>query len=142
MQRLYLQDFLETLILLRGKRSGVFILQRPLSADNPIIIVDINKPAKGSIAQDVLFWKRKETLAFNAENSARTEIIYGLVDFGVTGNQLIQAYEEIDHHPSFAKLRQMFLEEKGYPDNKMRLELLYDLSFEITVDILKKPELE
>ena len=127
------------LVPLQGRRSGVFILQNPLSADNPITVVDINKPKTGQVAQDILIWKRKETLAFNAENSARTEIVYGLVDFGVTGNRLAKAYEKISDHPSFAKLRQMFLEEKGYPDNKVRLELLYDLSFEITVDILKDP---
>ena len=126
-------------IPLNGAVSGSFILSNGLSADNPIVTVDLSGPEKGLVAEDVLVWGQKETLVFSAGNTARAEVILGLLGFGATNNQLAEAYDKIGNHPKFDQLRQLMLEEKGFPDDDALLNRIADLTVEIAVDSLRTP---
>ena len=125
-------------IPLNGAVSGSFVLPNGLSADNPVISVDLSGPERGLIATDVLVWGHKETLFFDAGNTARAEVMLGLLDFGATTNQLVRAYKKISDHPKFGQLEQLVLEEKGWPENEALLERIADLTVKIAIDILKR----
>lgn len=124
-------------IPLNGAVSGSFVLPEGLSADNPVITVELSGPEKGLVAEDVLVWKQKEALFFNGGNTARAEVILGLVAFGSTGNRLAEAYDKIGNHPKFDQLKQLMLKEKGFPDNDALLDRIADLTVEIAVDSLR-----
>jgi hypothetical protein len=126
---------------LQGKDSGVYALPYPLSLDNPIVIVSVSGPNVGIVGEDVLIWKRKETLVFNAHNNARSAVIFGLIQFGASNNQLIHAYTNIGGHAKFPELRQIFLAEKGHPASDAILDSIAEMTFEIAVDILEELEI-
>ena len=126
-------------IPLNGVILGNFVLSDGLSADNPVIIVDLSGPERGLVAEDVLVWGQKETLVFNAGNTARAEVILGLLDFGAAGSQLSGAYGKIGNHPEFGQLKQLIMKERGWPENEILLERIADLTVKIAVDILRTP---
>jgi hypothetical protein len=122
---------------LQGNVIGEYLLPEPLSAEHPIDFVSISKSSGGMIGRDVVIWQEKESLNFSAENTAIAVALTGLIEFGVSEHQIVQAYPLVRNHPKIPELRRLILAEQGYPDEESLLDQIADIRVTIALDVIE-----
>lgn len=92
---------------------------------------------KGSpVAYDVVAKGFKQTLLFNAINTARADVMMSLVMAGLEGDRWKSSYRRIDRHPKFNKLVEPLRSAKRLA--KDDYDLITTISVEIALDMLKQ----
>ena len=124
---------------LNGATSGTFTLPKPLT-EGDIFVVTVSKEGVGGIAEDVLISGVKESLTFNAANTARALVISDLRMFQISSAELMDAYSRMDAHPSFPSLVQLLQKEKGIPEDEegAAWEQMIDDTFDITISFVSE----
>ena len=86
------------------------------------------------VAMDVVAEGVKETLTFNAANSAKADVVLALTYTGLSYGEIMQVYEEIHKHPKFLELTKLYREAKSVPltDTARNMERM------IAVDLYEK----
>lgn len=124
--------------MLNGSTSGTFVLPLPLTADAPIMFVTLSRDGGGIVAEDVLVYGVKETLQFDAANAARARVMETLRTTNLSVELLMEAYGQIDEHPVFPELVQLFVDTRGYPEDLVLRQEIGSLSVDITLDLLEE----
>ena len=117
--------------------TGEYLLPEPLSAEHPIDFVSVSKSRGEMIGRDVVIWQAKESLNFNAENTAIAVALTGLIEFGVSEHQLVQAYPLVGNHQKIPELKQLTLVEQGYPDDDSLLDQIANIRVTIALDVIE-----
>jgi hypothetical protein len=122
--------------------SGVYKVDLP-TEENPIKLVTLSSKDDDIVATDVLIYGFKDTLTFNAANSARAEIVNGLVNmWDVEPSQIASIYPAIKQHPLFKDLVDVYLVERGWPNDEALRDKLSELEVKIIIDIRTKVKSE
>lgn len=129
--------------LAKGSTSGTVLASKPTQAA-PFVFAFLysDGTGRGSVAEDVLVFGRKQSFHFNAENSARAEILADLVYFTMSPAQKLRVYDLIPEEPAFEELVQLYAQTKKIPSDEEVNGRKTDLQAEILVAILEKLSLD
>ena len=123
------------LFLSNGEASGTFELPRPLTPEEPLMLVTLWGADVSLIAFDVLIYGVKENLTFDATNAAKAHIFDVLGLFNLSAEGLVTAYSKIEEHPNFPSLVQFIRTHQGYPESETLLEAMAEIAIPIVVDL-------
>ncbi len=126
----------EGLFLDDGETSGTFELPRPLTPEDPLMLVTLWGADVSLVAQDVLIYGVKESLTFDATNAAKGLVMFLLNGSTLSTDRLITIYSKIEAHPDFPNLVGFMRTHKGYPDGDALLDDMIDISFPIINDLV------
>ena len=95
-----------------AQQTGTLNLSPPDDFFETIYLLD----ADGApVAADVIARSVKETLAFNATNSAKADVVLALTLTGLRNDEIMQAYGSIDENSRFASLVSLYRDAKRLP---------------------------
>lgn len=130
-------------ILAKGSTSGTILASDSTQAA-PFVFGFLYSDGlgRGSVAEDVLVFGQKESFHFNAENSARAELLAKLVYFTMSPAQKLRVYDLIPEEPAFEELVQLYARAKRIPTDEEVNGRKTDLQAAIFVAILEKMSLD
>ena len=126
------------LFLNNGETSGTFELPRPLTPEDPLMLVTLWGADASLIADDILIYGVKESLTFDATNAAKANVLDFLRNSDLSTDRLITAYSMIEEHPNFPALVAFIRTHQGYPDSEALLGEMADISVPIIVNLTEE----
>ena len=121
----------------QGRTSGFVNLTLP-TRSHPLIFVDLLAEDKnrGLAAFDVLVYGVKDTLAFNATNTAHAFMMDVAELYSLTPAQKIIVYKKVEEHSDFSELVGVYADNQGIPTLNGAISRITAIQLKIIGDVL------
>lgn len=108
--------------------------------ERSVLLSTLRNSDQEMIALDVLVGEVKQNLSFNAESSAKADIMFTLGLFNVPNASMVEAYGRIESHDLFPQFVQLHREAQRYADTDEAAALSVSIAVDIKADLLQQEE--